>query len=104
MVIIFIVAIIIYRIVVSIPLFQHETLKSQAQVIANLSGAVVNLVLIMALGRFYEKLAYKLTTWGERVVQFTLHIRITQASPQLNLPSFSFLTFRNAQNTNRVRG
>lgn len=64
MVIIFIVAIIIYRIVVSIPLFQHETLKSQAQVIANLSGAVVNLMLIMALGRFYEKLAYKLTTWG----------------------------------------
>ena len=64
MVIIFIVAIIVYRIVVSIPLFQHETLKSQAQVIANLSGAVVNLILIMALGRFYEKVALKLTTWG----------------------------------------
>ena len=76
MVIIFIVAIIIYRIVVSIPLFQHETLKSQAQVIANLSGAVVNLVLIMALGRFYEKLAYKLTTWGERVVQFTYTLEL----------------------------
>ena len=67
MVIIFIVAIIIYRIVVSIPLFQHETLKSQAQVIANLSGAVVNLVLIMALGRLYEKLAYKLTSWGKQL-------------------------------------
>lgn len=67
MVIIFIVAIIIYRIVVSIPLFQHETLKSQAQVIANLSGATVNLVLIMALGRLYEKLAYKLTSWGKQL-------------------------------------
>lgn len=67
LVIIFIVAVIIYRIVVSIPLFQHETLKSQAQVIANLSGALVNLVLIMTLGRFYEKIAYKMTTWGRHI-------------------------------------
>ena len=68
MVIIFIIAIIIYRIVVSIPLFQHEQLRSQAQIIANLSGAVVNLFLIMALGRFYEKLAFKLTSWGINVL------------------------------------
>ncbi|XP_057372131.1 anoctamin-7-like isoform X1 [Daphnia carinata] len=77
MVIIFIVAIIIYRIVVSIPLFQHETLKSQAQVIANLSGAVVNLVLIMALGRFYEKLAYKLTTWEMHRTQIEFEDNLT---------------------------
>ena len=58
-------AVIVYRIVVSIPLFQHEQLRSQAEIIANLSGAFVNLILIMALGRLYEKLAYKLTTWGK---------------------------------------
>lgn len=88
MVIIFIVAIIIYRIVVSIPLFQHETLKSQAQVIANLSGAVVNLVLIMALGRFYEKLAYKLTTWGKLLCSF-IH-RVSRFSSNTHLSSGTY--------------
>jgi len=33
--------------------------------IASMSGALLNLVLIMALGRVYEKLAFGLTTWGE---------------------------------------
>ena len=33
--------------------------------IASMSGAMLNLVLIMALGRVYEKLAYGLTTWGK---------------------------------------
>jgi len=51
-----------------------ETFKSQAQVIANLSGAVVNLVLIMALGRFYEKVAHKLTTWGMSWLHILLFI------------------------------
>ena len=36
-----------------------------AQVIASMSGAMVNLILIMSLGRVYEKLALRLTTWGE---------------------------------------
>lgn len=98
MVIIFIVAIIIYRIVVSIPLFQHETLKSQAHVIANLSGAIVNLVLIMALGRFYEKLAYKLTTWGKAIdVVFSNVLRCSFIPDNL-------LSIRNAPHTNRIRG
>ena len=30
-----------------------------------MSGAMVNLILIMSLGRLYEKLALKLTIWGE---------------------------------------
>ncbi|XP_049779598.1 anoctamin-7-like isoform X7 [Schistocerca gregaria] len=63
LVIIFIIAIIIYRVLVSIPLFQNATLRSQAQAIANLTGAVVNLILIMVMSRVYEKLAYRLTTW-----------------------------------------
>ena len=56
---------IIYRTLVSIPLFQNETLRPMAQVIASMSGAMVNLILIMSLGRVYEKLALRLTTWGE---------------------------------------
>lgn len=65
LVIIFIVAVIIYRVLVSIPLFQNATFRSQAQAIANVTGAVVNLCLIMAMSRVYEKLAYRLTTWGK---------------------------------------
>ena len=38
-----------------------------AQIIASMSGAVLNLLLIMALGRVYEKLALKLTTWGKQI-------------------------------------
>merc|ERR1719228_1391371 len=34
-----------------------------AQMIASMSGAMVNLVFIMMLGRVYEKLALRLTTW-----------------------------------------
>lgn len=65
LVIIFIVAVIIYRVLVSIPLFQNSTFRSQAQAIANMTGAVVNLILIMAMSRVYEKLAHRLTAWGE---------------------------------------
>lgn len=53
-----------YRILVSIPLFQNKTLRGQANLIASTSSAVVNLILIMALGKVYEKLALKLTQWG----------------------------------------
>ena len=54
-----------YRVLVSIPLFQSETLRPRAQIIASMSAAVVNLILIMALGRVYENLAKKMTQWGK---------------------------------------
>ncbi|KAF2366911.1 Anoctamin dimerization domain [Trinorchestia longiramus] len=63
LVIIFIIAVIIYRVLVSIPLFQNEALRSQAQAISSLSGAVVNFMIIMSMGRVYTKLAYRLTNW-----------------------------------------
>jgi len=63
LVFIFIFSVILYRTLVSIPLFQNQTLRPMAQIIASMSGAVLNLLLIMALGRVYEKLALKLTTW-----------------------------------------
>ena len=68
LVIIFIIAVIMYRVLVSIPLFQSETLRPRAQIIASMSAAVVNLILIMALGRVYEKLAKKMTQWGKWIV------------------------------------
>lgn len=63
LVIVFIVAVIVYRVLISIPLFQNRTFRSEATTIANMSGAVVNLIFIMALGRVYTKLAYMLTQW-----------------------------------------
>ena len=56
---------IIYRTLVQIPLFQNDSLRPMAQMIASMSGAMINLVFIMMLGRVYEKLALRLTTWGK---------------------------------------
>ena len=66
LVLIFILAVIIYRTLVQIPLFQNETFRPVAPMVASMSGAMVNLVFIMMLGRVYEKLALKLTTWGKK--------------------------------------
>jgi hypothetical protein len=50
---------------VQIPLFQNDTTRPMAQLIASMSGAMVNLLFIMLLGRVYENLALRLTTWGK---------------------------------------
>ena len=67
---------IIYRTLVQIPLFQNTTLRPVAQMIASMSGAMVNLVLIMMLGRVYEKMALKLTTWGKNLKEVVI-VRLT---------------------------
>lgn len=59
--------VIMYRVLVSIPLFQSEIFRSEAQSIASMSGAVVNLVLIMVLGQVYQRLAGILNDWGKWV-------------------------------------
>ena len=64
LVIIFIIAVIMYRVLIAIPLFQNRWIRSEASIIASLTAACVNLVLIMALSLVYEKLALKLTQWG----------------------------------------
>ena len=64
LVLIFIVAVIMYRVLISIPLFENKDLRARAATIASMSAAVVNLICIMTLGRVYEKLAVKLTDWG----------------------------------------
>uniref|UniRef100_A0A8D8VQN5 Anoctamin n=2 Tax=Cacopsylla melanoneura TaxID=428564 RepID=A0A8D8VQN5_9HEMI len=63
LVFIFILAVIIYRVLVSIPLFQNSALRSFASTVASVSGAVVNLFLIMTMSILYEKLALRLTSW-----------------------------------------
>jgi anoctamin-7 len=65
LVLVFIIAVILYRVLISIPLFQNPLLRSRALTIASLSAAIVNLTLIMSLGKVYEKLAEKLTQWGK---------------------------------------
>ena len=76
LVIIFIIAVIMYRVLIAIPLFQNNELRSKAMMIASGSAAVVNLILIMALGKVYEKLALKLTQWGKGAL--TLNQRRTR--------------------------
>ncbi len=44
--------------------FQSQRLRPMASLIATSSGAFLNLILIMIVGRVYEKLAYRLTEWG----------------------------------------
>ncbi|XP_022668609.1 anoctamin-7-like isoform X3 [Varroa destructor] len=63
LVLVFMVSVIIYRVLISIPLFRSTQLKGFASVIASSSGAFVNLIFIMILERIYRKLAYKLTQW-----------------------------------------
>ncbi|CAF1302502.1 unnamed protein product, partial [Didymodactylos carnosus] len=62
-VLIFIIAVIVYRIIISIPLFKNKELGKYALSYASITGAVLNLVIIMILGRLYEILARKLTQW-----------------------------------------
>eukprot|EP00058_Branchiostoma_floridae_P028493 XP_002613984.1 hypothetical protein BRAFLDRAFT_67435 [Branchiostoma floridae] len=50
MVLIFVLGVIMYRVLISIPLFQSVMFRAQASNIANMSGACVNLILIMASG------------------------------------------------------
>ncbi|XP_050413809.1 anoctamin-7 isoform X2 [Patella vulgata] len=77
LVIIFIIAVIMYRVLVSIPLFENKDLRPKASIIASLSAAIVNLIIIMALGRVYEKLALKLTQWEMHRTQSEFEDQLT---------------------------
>lgn len=83
LVIIFIIAVIMYRVLISIPLFQNKTLRGKAALIASISSAVVNLILIMSLGKVYEKLAFKMTQWE-------MHRTQTEFEDQLIFKVFIF--------------
>ncbi|WAR15021.1 ANO7-like protein [Mya arenaria] len=83
LVIIFIIAVIMYRVLVSIPLFENDTTRARAQIIASMSAAVVNLIVIMILGRIYEKLALKMTQWE-------MHKTQTEFEDQLTFKVFIF--------------
>ena len=44
--------------------------RQYALTTASISGAVINLIIIMILGRLYEIIAYKLTQWGLWILYF----------------------------------
>ncbi|XP_023932129.1 anoctamin-7 isoform X5 [Lingula anatina] len=83
LVLIFIIAVIMYRVLVSIPLFQSKAFRPRAEMIASMTSAVVNLILIMVLSKVYEKLAYKLTQWE-------MHRTQTEFEDQLTFKVFIF--------------
>lgn len=63
LVVIFIVAVILYRIIVSIPLFRNHRTRAHATEVASLTGAVIQLIIIMILGKIYERVAERITEW-----------------------------------------
>merc|ERR1719333_1815130 len=63
LVLIFILAVIIYRTVAAIWLFNDPHTRKYAPLLASTTGAMLNLMFIMLMGRIYEKLAVKLTDW-----------------------------------------
>ncbi|XP_072036734.1 LOW QUALITY PROTEIN: anoctamin-7-like [Amphiura filiformis] len=63
LVLIFMLGVILYRVLISIPLSKNDLLRPNAQSIASMTGACVNLVLIMALGQVYQRLAGILNDW-----------------------------------------
>ena len=67
LVLIFIVAVIMYRVLMMILLYRNADgiLRSQSTTVASLSASFVNLIIILALSKVYEKLALKLTQWGQ---------------------------------------
>ncbi|THD26545.1 Anoctamin [Fasciola hepatica] len=77
LVMVFIVAVIIYRLLIMVPLFKNELLRPNAGIYANMSAAMVNLVLIMCLGKVYEKLAYKMTQWEMHRTQSIFENQLT---------------------------
>ncbi|XP_077998551.1 anoctamin-7-like isoform X2 [Glandiceps talaboti] len=83
LVIIFLLGVILYRVLVSIPLFKSPVLRGQAQSIASMSGAVVNLILIMALSNVYTRVAMKLNDWE-------MHRTQTEYEDQLTFKVFVF--------------
>jgi len=66
-VLIFIMAVIVYRVIIAIPLNRAAAgfFRSQASTIASVTASVINLIIILVLGRIYEKLALVFTRWGE---------------------------------------
>merc|ERR1712168_1034441 len=63
LVVIFILAVIIYRTLAAIWLFNDSHTRKFAPMLASTIGAMINLMFIMAMGRLYENLAVKLTDW-----------------------------------------
>eukprot|EP00794_Sanderia_malayensis_P016506 gene16505-18151_t len=63
LVLIFMLGVIVYKLLVYRPLAMNSLTASHALQIANISGAVCNLICIMILSRVYEKVALALTHW-----------------------------------------
>ncbi|XP_057304531.1 anoctamin-7-like isoform X4 [Hydractinia symbiolongicarpus] len=63
LVLIFMLGVIVYKLLVYRPLARNPLTASRALQIANISGAVCNLICIMILSRVYEKVALALTHW-----------------------------------------
>ncbi|XP_022672053.1 anoctamin-7-like isoform X3 [Varroa destructor] len=76
-------AIIIFRILISIPLYRQEQLKGLAHMISSWSGAFINVISMVILQTVYGKLAHKLTQWE-------MHRTQTEFENNLTIKLFMF--------------
>nr|XP_014346126.1 PREDICTED: anoctamin-7-like [Latimeria chalumnae] len=64
--VIFVVSVILYRCIISMVIYtsSSDQLSSQAPLIANITGTVIYLVLLMFMEQLYTSLGFHLTRWG----------------------------------------
>ncbi|KAL3310449.1 Anoctamin-7 [Cichlidogyrus casuarinus] len=87
-VIIFTIAVILYRVAFKQTLQRSRIVSSKADMFGNISGAMINLVMIVTLGHLYQILAYKMTEWEMHRTQTEFESSLT-----LKVFVFQFLNF-----------
>ncbi|OQR76479.1 anoctamin-7-like [Tropilaelaps mercedesae] len=84
-------AVVVFRILISIPLYRHPQLKGLAQMISSWSGAFINVICMLILQSVYSKLAYKLTQWEMHRTQTEFENNLT-----IKLFMFQFVNYYSA--------
>lgn len=71
-----ILAVIIYRIVIVVLIYEGESevLRKQARLITSITAACISVIIITLLNKVYEKIAIVLTNMGELCINYYLKV------------------------------
>jgi len=72
-----------YRVVIAMPLYRAQVgvFRTQASTIASITASVMNLIIILILGKIYQRLALSFTRWGQHVYLLSLFFKPTSTKP-----------------------